>query len=45
MNAATRDVFAALNLFTAPGGDQLCLKLGGTTPTAVGVVTFAQKTS
>jgi hypothetical protein len=44
MSAATRDVVASLNLFTAPGGDQLCIKLGGTTPTAVGVITFAQKT-
>lgn len=44
MSAATRDVVASLNLFTAPGGNQLCLKLGGTSPTAVGVVTFAQKT-
>lgn len=29
--------------FTAPAGKQLCLNLGGTTPTAIGWITFAQK--
>ena len=44
MSAATRDVVATLNLLTARGSNQLCIKLGGTSPTAVGVITFAQKT-
>jgi hypothetical protein len=32
-----------LDYFTAPAGNQLCLKLGGTSPTAVGVLTYVQK--
>ena len=43
MSAASRTVAGPLQLFTAPAGNQLCLKLGGTSPTAVGWVTYVQK--
>ena len=32
-----------LDFFTTPAGNQLCLNLGGTSPTAVGVITYVQK--
>lgn len=32
-----------LDYFTAPAGNELCVNLGGTSPTAVGVLTYVQK--
>jgi hypothetical protein len=43
MTSTSRTVAGPLDYFTAPAGNQLCLKLGGTSPTAVGVVTYVQK--
>jgi hypothetical protein len=37
MSQTTRTQSGLLDYFTAPAGNQLCLKLGGTSPTAVGV--------
>jgi hypothetical protein len=33
----------SVDYFTAPAAKQLCLKLGGTTPTALGFITYVQK--
>jgi hypothetical protein len=43
MSEASRTVSGPLDYFTVPAGDQLCIKLGGTSPTAVGVLTYVQK--
>jgi hypothetical protein len=43
MSQTTRTVPGPLDNFTAPAGNALCIKLGGTTPTAVGVLTYVQK--
>jgi hypothetical protein len=43
MTSTSRTVEAPLDIFTAPMAKQLCLKLGGTNPTAVGVITYVQK--
>jgi hypothetical protein len=43
MSSTTRTVAGPLDYFTAPAGNALCLKLGGTSPTAVGVLTYVQK--
>jgi hypothetical protein len=43
MSQTTRTVSGPLDYFTVPAGNQLCLKLGGTSPTAVGVLTYVQK--
>ena len=43
MSATSRTVSGSLNNFTVPAGNQLCLNLGGTSPTAVGVLTYVQK--
>ena len=40
---ASKSTEGPLDFFTAPAGNQLCLNLGGTTPTAVGVLTYVQK--
>ena len=40
---ASKVMGGTLDYFTAPAGNQLCLKLTGTSPTAVGVVTYVQK--
>jgi hypothetical protein len=40
---ASKVVDGPLDFFTAPSGNQLCLKLGGASPTAVGVMTYVQK--
>jgi hypothetical protein len=40
---AAKSLPGPLDYFTAPAGNELCLNLGGTTPTAVGVVTYVQK--
>jgi hypothetical protein len=43
MSSASRTYHGPLDYFTAPAGNALCIKLGGTTPTAVGVLTYVQK--
>jgi hypothetical protein len=43
MTQTTRMAGGPLDYFTVPAGNQLCIKLGGTTPTAVGVLTYVQK--
>jgi hypothetical protein len=43
MTQTTQMVSGPLDYFTVPAGNQLCIKLGGTSPTAVGVLTYVQK--
>jgi hypothetical protein len=43
MTAVSHTVSRPLDYFTAPTGNQLCLKLGGTSPTAVREITYVQK--
>lgn len=43
MTRAANVLHGPLDYFTAPAAKQLCLKLSGTTPTAVGVITFVQR--
>ncbi len=40
---AAKTLAGPLDHMTAPAGNELCLNLGGTTPTAVGIVTYVQK--
>ena len=40
---AAKTLAGPLDYATAPAGNELCLNLGGTSPTAVGVVTYVQK--
>ena len=41
--SASKSSEGPLDVFTAPAGNQLCINLGGTSPTAVGVLTYVQK--
>jgi hypothetical protein len=43
MSGANRQMSGPIDYFSVPAGNQLCINLGGTTPTAVGVLTYVQK--
>jgi hypothetical protein len=43
MMQTTRTASGPLDYFTVPAGKQLCINLGGATPTATGVLTYVQK--
>jgi hypothetical protein len=43
MTNTSKQLNGPLDYFTVPAGNQLCINLGGTTPTAVGVLTYVQK--
>jgi hypothetical protein len=43
MSTTSRTMDGPLDYSTVPAGNQLCIKLGGTSPTAVGVLTYVQK--
>jgi hypothetical protein len=43
MTNTSKQLNGPLDYFTVPAGNQLCINLGGTSPTAVGVLTYVQK--